>query len=168
MPASIMPIPKPQFLDNNGAPLAGGKVYTYEPGGGTTLKATYTDSTAGTPNANPVVLDSAGRAAIWLSGYYRIVLKDSSDVQIWSEDNVSSMEYGTAGMVTEWVAQSLALTYLAATQFSVPGDQTLVYLVGIRIKAVVSAGTIYGTVTASSFCGRCDNCNGCMGVGKPR
>lgn len=151
MTASLCPVPKIQFFDNNGDPLAGGKVYTYEPGT-TTNKATYTDSTAGTSNANPVVLDSAGRAAIWLSGYYRIVLNDADDVLVWDIDNVSSMTY-TAASESEWVGRELSLTYVSATQFKAAGDYTALFIAGRRIKATVAAGTIYGTVSASSYAG---------------
>ena len=55
MPAvSISPTPKLQFLDANGAPLAGGLLYTYA-AGTTTPLASYTDSTGVTANTNPVV-----------------------------------------------------------------------------------------------------------------
>lgn len=77
-----------QELDNNGNPLSGGKIYTYE-AGTTTPKATYTDSTGNTANANPVILDSAGRASIWLGdGGYKFVLKTSADVTISTVDNI--------------------------------------------------------------------------------
>lgn len=87
--AVLLTEPKIQFFDNNGNPLAGGLVYTYA-AGTTTPKASYTDSAAGTPNANPVVLDSAGRANIWISGSYKIVVQDSSAVTISTTDNITS------------------------------------------------------------------------------
>ena len=62
----ISPVPKLAFFDNSGRPLAGGCVATYA-GGTTTPLATYTDATGSVPNANPVVLDASGRAAIWIN-----------------------------------------------------------------------------------------------------
>jgi hypothetical protein len=89
--ATLLPVPRARFVDANGAPLAGGLIYSYS-AGTTTPLATYTDSTAGTPNANPVVLDSAGTANIWLSSsMYKIVVKTSAGVQISSTDNVSAV-----------------------------------------------------------------------------
>lgn len=83
-------------IDSNGVPLAGGKVYTYA--AGTTIpQASYTDYTGITPAANPVVLDSAGRAGIWLVGSYKIVVKDSLDNTIGTADNV----FATAATATE-------------------------------------------------------------------
>jgi hypothetical protein len=89
MAVTMLAAPFSVFLDVNGNPLSGGKVYTYT-AGTSTPKATYTDSTGVTQNSNPVILDSAGRAAIWMNGAYKIVLKDSTDTTIYTTDNVTS------------------------------------------------------------------------------
>ena len=60
---TVMPVPQIQFLDNNGDPLSGGKLYTYVAGSTTNL-ATYSDSALSSANANPVVLDAGGRATV--------------------------------------------------------------------------------------------------------
>lgn len=88
--AQPLSAPYSQFLDANGNPLSGGKVFTYS-AGTTTPLASYTDSTGVTPAANPVILDSAGRAAIWLSGYYKIVVKDSLNNTIYTTDNITAL-----------------------------------------------------------------------------
>lgn len=80
-----------QFLDNNGSPLSGGLLYTYQ--AGTALAAnTYTSASGVTPNSNPVVLNAAGRVAgeIWLTQgqAYKFVLKTSTGVTIGTYDNV--------------------------------------------------------------------------------
>jgi len=69
----------PQYLTNGGLPLAGGRIYSYQAGTSTPL-ATYTDRSGSVANANPVVLDAAGRADIWLSVNvaYKLVLEDSA------------------------------------------------------------------------------------------
>lgn len=84
---ALLPNARQQFCDGNGQPLAAGSVYFYEVGT-TTPKATYQDQALGTPNSNPVILDSAGRATIWGSGNYRQVLYDANSVLIW--DGVTS------------------------------------------------------------------------------
>jgi len=94
MPIALMPIPKQQFIGANGSPLAGGKVYTYSPGT-TTAKASYTTSAGDVANANPVILDSAGRASIWLNGLYKISVYDANDVLQYTQDNVSAI-FGNA------------------------------------------------------------------------
>ena len=81
-----------QFFDNNGDPLSGGKIYTYA-AGTTTPSPTYTSSTGGTPHANPIILDAAGRVPggeIWLTdgAQYKFIIKTSTDVQIGSYDNI--------------------------------------------------------------------------------
>lgn len=75
------------FTDNSGLPLAYGKVYTYS-AGTTTPKPTYTDSSAVTPEANPVILDSNGRKQIFASGNYKFVVKDSMDNTLYTFDNL--------------------------------------------------------------------------------
>ena len=42
-------------------------------------------------------------------------------------------------------------TYVSATQFTIPGNQTANYTVNRRIKATVTAGTIYGSITVSAY-----------------
>ena len=88
--AILSPPPKTQFLDANGAPLAGGKVYTYA-AGTTTPRATYTTAGGTTPNANPVILDARGEADIWYSPgvSYKVVLCTSTDALIWTVDNIA-------------------------------------------------------------------------------
>ncbi len=148
MQTSLMPDPKKQFFDDNGDPLAGGKVYFYETGT-TTLKTVYADSAGATALPNPVILDSYGRAIIFLNGYYKVKLTDSSDVTIYTVDNVSS-EYSQTTANYQWTDQDDTLTYISTTQFSIPTNKVTTYEVGRRIKATVTAGTIYGTITASS------------------
>jgi hypothetical protein len=113
----------------------------------------YADSGEVTSLGTSVTLDSSGRAKIWLDGYYYIVLTDALGSTIWTEDNVSSAYSPAAASAynsSQWAVQSDVLTYIGATQFSVPGDKTAAYLVGNRIQAVVTAGTITGTITVSA------------------
>lgn len=81
-----------QLFDNFGAVLAGGLIET-KITGTTTDKATYTDATGATPNANPVVLDSAGRANIWLAedALYRFVIKTAAGVTIETIDGIGEV-----------------------------------------------------------------------------
>lgn len=61
--------------------------YSYQT---TTPKATYSDRDLTIPNANPVELDTSGRAEteIWLDGEYTVVLRDADDTVIWTRDVV--------------------------------------------------------------------------------
>lgn len=86
-----MPSAEVQFVDANGVPLAGGLLYTCVAGLSCpgNPQATYTDSTASVQNTNPIVLDSAGRAQVWIGSLaYRLVLQDANAVQQWTQDNV--------------------------------------------------------------------------------
>ena len=80
-----------QYFDNNGVPLAGGLIYTYQAGTSTPL-ATYTDNGGTVANANPIVLDSAGRVPyeIWMfTGYsYKFVIQSATANSIQTLDNL--------------------------------------------------------------------------------
>jgi len=84
-----------QFLDDNGNPLTGGKLYSYE-AGTTTPQVTYTTAAGNVPHSNPIILDAAGRVAtgeIWLTAgqNYKFVLKTSTDVTIATWDNITGI-----------------------------------------------------------------------------
>lgn len=105
-----------QFFDNNGNILSGGKLYTYA-AGTTTPATTYTSNTGATPNSNPIILDAAGRVAneIWLATntLYKMVLKTSADVELWTKDNItgiSALNTSSASTVGYSVPYSGALT----------------------------------------------------------
>lgn len=87
--------PSPWFtgLDDNGDPLSGGLLYTYS-AGTTTPLATYPAATLtpGTENANPVVLDSAGRCVLYLlASSYKFVLKTAAGVTVKTQDGIGSV-----------------------------------------------------------------------------
>jgi len=93
MTASPLQAPYCQFFDSNGDPLSGGKVWTYT-AGTTTPKNSYTTSSGLVANTNPVILDSAGRADIYLIGSYRIDVLTSTDAPVESVDNLTAFSTG--------------------------------------------------------------------------
>lgn len=89
--ANLSPSPKLQFFAADGTPLVGGKLYSYA-AGTTTPLATYTDASGSTPNTNPIILDSRGEGNVWLgSASYKLALYSSTDVLIWTVDNISNI-----------------------------------------------------------------------------
>jgi hypothetical protein len=87
--AGLTPTPKQQIFGTDGAPLVGGKIFTYL-AGTSTPAATYTDFGAGTANTNPIILDSYGQANIWLltSTSYKFIVKTATDVLLYTVDNI--------------------------------------------------------------------------------
>jgi hypothetical protein len=87
------PFVQPIFANPGGsAPCGGCLLYSYN-AGTTTPRATYTDYLLGTPNPNPLVLDSTGRPTggngIYLAPQsYKFVLKTSGGATIWTRDNI--------------------------------------------------------------------------------
>jgi len=72
-----------QYFDNSKVQfLSSGRLYFYEPGT-TTDKATYSDEAETIPNTQPVVLDANGRQPdIFFTGQAKIIIQDSTGVQI--------------------------------------------------------------------------------------
>lgn len=99
MTVAIAPFPIMHFHANDGTLLSGGQLFAYA--GGTTSKlATYTDSTGGTPNTNPIVLNVRGETPnqVWLTGAtnYKFVLAPANDTDpptnpIWTADNIQGV-----------------------------------------------------------------------------
>lgn len=86
--ASLTPTPVMQFFDDNGDPLSGGTLRTFQAGTLIPL-ATYTDSTGVTPNPVQIPLNARGEAAVWLgSNLYYMELHNQSGSLIWTADNV--------------------------------------------------------------------------------
>ena len=154
---SIAPAIRQQFCDATGAPYAGGLLFCYNTN--TDAKEnTYTDSTGGTPNSNPIVLDSAGFTpyGIWLvdstSVYFKLAPSTDTDppiAPIFTTEDIVTYPVNSVG-ASEWITGTTA-TYIDADNFSVVGDQTDIYETNRRVKAVVTAGTIYGTISVSAY-----------------
>lgn len=91
LPGAVLPWVDRQFNDADGVPLAGGSVEFLETGTATP-KNTYSDAARTTPNANPVVLDAAGRATIFLEPEgYDLVIRDSAGTTIYTWTNVEDV-----------------------------------------------------------------------------
>jgi len=138
-----------QFFDNNGVPLSGGLLYTYQAGSSTPL-ATYTDINATTANANPIVLNSSGRLdnEVWLTyGYnYKFVLKTSAAVTLGTYDNL----YGIIGVTVTSTGTTIPLGVISLWYGSIGSVPTGWYLCDgtngtpdLRDKFVIGAGSTY-------------------------
>lgn len=134
---SLSPTPKLQFFDANGAPLAGGLLYTYQ-AGTTTPLVTYTDSTGVSANTNPIVLDSRGEANVWLGAdSYKLALYTSTGVLIWTVDNIRII--GVAVTALDFVGTGTQVAFFAADNVAA------IYINGVyqnRNTYTVTSGTV--------------------------
>jgi hypothetical protein len=153
MPASILIPPHIQFIDGNGEPLVGGKVYTYETDM-STPRPSYVDYNESAQNTNPVILDASGRASIWIAGAYGIKVTDANDVLIYSANNVISYDtYDFSGLtatIADLNATDTSAIYTAAdytVQISDRGKTILVNCVTgartITLPAITSVPNGY-------------------------
>lgn len=155
------PINNTFFLPGSNTPGSGVQLFLYVAGSVSTKQTAYQDGAASTPWANPIVLDSGGNLPtgtkeVWfVSGQnYKAVYAPSNDTDpptspLLTLDNLSGMN-DVSGSISEWQAGPTP-TFSSGTLFSVAGDQTLVFTLGRRIKATVTAGTVYGTIVNTIF-----------------
>lgn len=79
-----------QQCDASGDPMSGAKIYVYDVGT-TTLRNVYAASDlSGSAAANPIICDAAGRHDMryTATGSYKIVVKTSADVTVYTRDNI--------------------------------------------------------------------------------
>jgi len=129
-----------QFLDNNGNPLSGGKLFSYS-AGTTTPAATFTSSLGVTAHTNPIVLDSGGRVPggeTWLTDgiIYKFVLQTSTNVLIATYDNIVGIN---SNFVNYTAAQEIQTATAGQTVFDLttmqyqPGTNSLsVFVDGVN------------------------------------
>ena len=98
---SAMPFVKPQWFTGNGStPAAGYKLCAFA-AGTTSPILTYSTSALNVPNSNPVILDSSGRAAVFMSPVsykFALLLPSSTTTDcvngtmsaIWTQDNIAN------------------------------------------------------------------------------
>ncbi len=143
-----------QTFDANGDPLVGGQIETYL-AGSSTPAATYTDDTGGTPHSNPIILNSLGyptAGPIWLTGgvSYKFIIKNAAGSTLRTIDDISGINDASVSQ-SEWVESGFVPTYISATSFSVPGDQTAILQIGRRLRTTNTSGLVYSTISNSVF-----------------
>jgi hypothetical protein len=94
----LLPNPRLQFVDANGAPYALGSLATYIPGT-STPKTTWSDAGATSANTNPIALDAAGSAVVYGDGAYRLILYDADAVQVFDLDSTTLVSVAMAPVV---------------------------------------------------------------------
>lgn len=148
----LLPVLRQRFLDANGLPLAGGKLYSYL-AGTSTPRATYTDRGGSTSNANPIILDANGYADVWINtGYFKFVLTDASDVAIWTVDQVGIPSGGSTSLPTGG-STGQVLGKLSGADFDygwLNVAATLLSIVGTRAaptNIVAASGIAFSSIT---------------------
>lgn len=151
--------PKPQLELSDGTPAVGNLLFFYVAGSVNTKQTTFTDSTGGSANTNPIVLNALGMPTTeiwWTQGLsYKVVYAPATDTDpptspIWTIDNLFGINDTTVSQ-DQWVSFVGTPTFVSATSFTLVGDQTGAFHVGRRIKTTNSGGTIYSTIISSVF-----------------
>lgn len=153
MAFKLSPVLNEQQFSNAGILLSGGKIETYL-AGSSTPATTYTSPSGAVAQANPIILNSRGEVdnLIYLTTgiSYKLVLKDSLNNVLRTYDNIEGVNDSSL-TIDQWVNSGVTPTFVSGTQFTLPGDQTSAFQVNRRVKLLVTAGTVYGYISASAF-----------------
>ena len=134
---ALSPFPRLYFRDPvTDEPLDGGKVFTYL-ANTLTPQATYTTAAESVAHANPIILDSAGSATVFLDGSttYDFVVKRSDDTTVYTVDDVFAAD---AAYIQGLVNTAVAGIVIGAATTSAAGI----------VELATSAEAIAGTDTA--------------------
>lgn len=166
MSAPLIPLLRQQIVDGDGAPYAGAFLYAYV-AGSDTPQDTYSDATLVTPNENPVEADMDGRfGTIYLdpTKSYKFVIKDADDVEVFTQDNVTSSGTALLSVLTKtgdytvtvgngedvMLLVSAALGNVNITLYTAVGNS------GRKVRAI-KTDTSVNTVTITPFGGQTIN-----------
>lgn len=147
-----------QYTDGNQNLANGYRLFFYA-ASSSTKQNTYNSSLGVNANLNPIVLNALGESPveIWLTVglTYKVGLAipgtdDPPASFVWSEDVVAGINDASVTL-DQWIASGIVPTFVDATHFTLPGDQTTEFHVGRRLKFSVNAGTVYGRITVSVF-----------------
>lgn len=122
------------LTDSSGEPLSGGKVYTYE-SGTSTPRAVYTTQNQSASATNPVILDASGRAQVFALGAYKFVIKDASDVTLYTWDNLQYIQ-PTSTAIYAGTSSGSSNTYAVT-----PSPAVTAYVDGLPITFIANHAT---------------------------
>ena len=167
-----IPVPKMQFFDNAGDPCNACKLYTYVINTSTT-SSTFTDYTGATANANPVVMDSSGRATIFFSSAvnYRMVLKDSTDATTYFD--IQGVRFAAVDQINGTANQvavsantgSVTVSLTGPHNFTTLTSNGVLYGAGTSAIAATAASSAGSSVLTSSTAGAAPGFTNKPGVG---
>ena len=165
MPTCLLapdPVQSTFLIPGGNTPGNGVQVFFYQ-AGTTTKQTAYKDNLGAASWSNPAVLDSGGNlpnaGSVWFvqGQSYKVVWAPSNDSDPPASpyrtlDNVTGINDISSIGVSEWTTGPTP-SFISGTSFRVTGDQTPTLTVNSRIKAFVTAGTVYGVVKSAVFGG---------------
>ena len=126
--ATPMPQIRARFTSKLGIPLSGCKVYTYEPNSNIP-KTTWIDIDKTVENTNPILLDAAGEADIFLDGLYQIVVKDRFGFTVYDVEKIGyEQPIFNDGLLLTWSGRTQAdknRDFMTVEDYGAIGDGVL-------------------------------------------
>lgn len=145
---TVAPYPNPPYLDASGNPCALCTINSYVTGASSTPLDTFTTAALNVANANPIVLDAAGQASVYLTPglTYRFVLKTAAGATLWTRDGIA----GPNGVAADRLRVSAHSATIATGAFTATYSQYAVDTEGAAASDdldTITAGTGVGAGT---------------------
>jgi hypothetical protein len=138
-----------QWLDSNGKPLSGGKLYFYETGTDI-AKTTYSNLAMTIANSWPVSLDTAGRQGdVFFSGAAKVVIKSAANVVIDEVDPVYPVQTTTTVVVGDETGITVE-TYADLLLIEGDVDNATCTMLGFTTPSDGGGGVFYWDSTSSA------------------
>lgn len=147
----------------NGQIAPGSKLFFYA-AGTSTKQNTFTSVEGTSANTNPIIVNAYGKSTnpVWLTDglQYKVVYAASTDTDPptsgitlgdYIEGINATQQTSSGDDFSQWIEYAGTPTYVSSTQFAFSGDQTSIFLVNRRTKTTNTSGTVYSTITASSY-----------------
>lgn len=132
-----------QCFDNYGERLVSGAIFSYDLGT-TSNKVTYQDVYGLVPNTNPVILDHAGRASVYLNGSYTLRLVDKNGVDIETIDvRGSSQDSLSTTAVGSWAMNEVIVVENYAALRAINSPYAIVWCQGREFQGDFGQGWFY-------------------------
>lgn len=154
------PIQSTFLIPGGVIPGNGAQLFVFVAGSVSTPTTVYKDNAGNASWSNPIVLDSGGNlplgGVVWIPAGVSIkaVWAPANDTSPPSSpyrtiDNMAGVN-DVAGSQTDWIPGPTA-TFVSGSQFTLVGDQTTNFTKSRRLKFTVTAGTVYGSISKSTF-----------------
>lgn len=145
-----------QFIEfgpyySGGLLVSGFKIYHYLPGT-TTLKNVWTDRGKTTTAAQPLVADANGKASCYADGLYKFVVKDASDVTLYTFDNVAVRdELGLVFRAEDYADFPTAVAAIGTTQAVLRWNETQTVASNVTVPRTLRLWPVYpGTLSINA------------------
>jgi hypothetical protein len=144
--AALFQSEREQFVNQNGKPIVGGKLYIGEPNQDpkTNPKVVYAERSLTNALTQPIELDAEGRTdvSVWVDGSYSYVVDDADDVQQVTEAFIEVLDI--PALIAEIIAEIIAVEGTGVKNLLPNGGMTVTLGTNVALSSTFQEGLVSG------------------------